>query len=243
MMLFPAIDLYDKKAVRLTKGDFSRMTVYSDSPADVACAFRDAGALALHVVDLEGARDGITSNFHTIQEIVQKSGLFVQVGGGIRTPEVVRRYMDVGVDRVILGTAAVKEPGFADEMVSLYGSRIAVGVDIRDGYVAVKGWTEVTDLECFAFCRSLEQKGVKTIVCTDISKDGVMGGANLELYRRMSMELSLNIVASGGISSIKDILYLDHIGLYGAILGKALYEGKLSLAEAIAATLDKCCGA
>lgn len=242
MMLFPAVDLYDKKAVRLTKGDFSKMTVYSDSPADVACAFRDAGALALHVVDLEGARDGITSNFQTISEIVRKSGFFVQVGGGIRTPEVVRRYLDIGVDRVILGTAAVKQPGFVDEMVSLYGAGIAVGVDIRDGFVAVNGWTEVTDLECFAFCRSMEGKGVKTIVCTDISKDGVMGGANLELYRRMSMELTLNIVASGGISSIKDILYLDYIGLYGAVLGKALYEGKLSLSEAVAATLDKCCG-
>jgi phosphoribosylformimino-5-aminoimidazole carboxamide ribotide isomerase len=242
MILFPAIDLYEKKAVRLTKGDYAQMTVYSDKPADVACSFRDAGATALHVVDLEGARDGTTANFETIGEIVRKSGLFTEVGGGIRTLDVVRRYIDLGIDRVVLGTAAVKEPGFVDEAVSFFGAKIAVGVDVKDGNVAVKGWTEVTDLECFAFCRTMQEKGVKTIVCTDISRDGVLGGANLDLYRRLAGELSVKIVASGGISSLKDIQYLDYINLYGAILGKALYEGRLKLSEAIAATLDKCCG-
>lgn len=242
MILFPAIDLYQSRAVRLTKGDYAQMTVYSDAPAEVACSFRDAGSTALHVVDLEGARDGTTANFETIREIVQKCGLFVEVGGGLRTQEVVEKYLDIGVGRVILGTAAVKEPGFVDALVSRFGDKIAVGVDIKDGFVAVKGWTEVTDLECFGFCRTMEQKGINTIICTDISKDGVLGGANLELYRRMSGELTVNIVASGGVSTLKDIQYLDDIGLYGVILGKALYEGKIDLREAIAKTADKCCG-
>ena len=242
MILFPAIDLYDKKAVRLTRGDYEKMTVYSDAPAEFALSFRAAGASALHVVDLEGARDGTTANFETIRAIVGKSDLFVEVGGGIRTQEVVEKYLEIGVDRVILGTAAVTSPGFVDEMVALFGARIAVGVDVKDGLVAVKGWTEVTDLECFDFCRSMEQKGVKTIICTDISKDGVLGGANLDLYRRMSEGLTVQIVASGGISSLKDILYLDYLGLYGAILGKALYEGKIDLGEAIRKTTDRSCG-
>ena len=224
------------------RGDYAQMTVYSGDPVGVARSFEAAGAAHLHVVDLEGARDGTTANFETIRELVQSTGLFVEVGGGIRSREVIERYLGIGVERVILGTAAVMEPGFVDEMVSLFGKKIAVGVDVKDGLVAVKGWTEVTSLECFAFCRQLEQKGVGTIICTDISKDGVLGGANLDLYRRMSLELRLNVVASGGVSSLKDIMYLDYIGLYGAILGKALYEGKLDLGEAIRNTTDKCCG-
>lgn len=242
MILFPAIDLYDKKAVRLTKGDYAQMTVYSDKPADVACAFRDAGARCLHMVDLEGARDGTTANFETIREIIKASGLFTEVGGGIRTREVIEKYLDIGVERVILGTAAVAQPGFVDDMVELYGGKIAVGVDVKDGYVAVKGWTEVTGLECLDFCRQMEKKGVRTIICTDISKDGVLGGANNELYRQLLNELSLNIIASGGVSSLKDISYLDYLGLYGAILGKALYEGRINLKEAIDGTKEGCCG-
>jgi len=242
MILFPAIDLYGGQAVRLMKGDYAQMTVYSDKPAEVACAFRDAGAAHLHVVDLEGARDGTTANFETIREIVRTSGLFTEVGGGIRSRDVIEKYLDIGVGRVILGTAAITQPGFVDEMTALYGDTIAVGVDMKDGFVAVKGWTEVTSKEGIAFCRQMEAKGVKTFICTDISKDGVLGGANNELYRRLQSELSLNIIASGGVSSLKDIMYLDYLGLYGAILGKALYEGKINLKEAVAATAEGCCG-
>jgi phosphoribosylformimino-5-aminoimidazole carboxamide ribotide isomerase len=242
MILLPAIDLYSGQAVRLTKGDYAQMTVYSDKPAEVACSFRDSGATHLHVVDLEGARDGSTANFETIRDIVRTSGLFTEVGGGIRSRDVIQRYLDIGVERVILGTAAITQPGFVDEMVTFFGSQIAVGVDLKDGFVAVKGWTEVTALEGVEFCRSMEAKGVKTIICTDISKDGVLGGANNDLYRRLLDELSLNIIASGGVSSLKDILYLGYMGLHGAILGKALYEGKINLKEAVDATAEGCCG-
>ncbi len=242
MILFPAIDLYNGKAVRLTKGDYAQMTVYSDKPADVACSFRDAGARCLHVVDLEGARDGTTANFETVRDIVKTSGLFTEVGGGIRSREVIEKYLDIGVGRVILGTAAITQPGFVDDMVALFGDRIAVGVDIKDGFVAVKGWTEVTSLEGVEFCRQMEAKGVKTIICTDISKDGVLGGANNDLYRRLLDTLKLNIIASGGVSSLKDVQYLNYLGLYGAILGKALYEGKIKLKEAVHATAEGCCG-
>ena len=242
MILLPAIDLYGGQAVRLYKGDYAQMTVYSDNPPDVAASFRDAGASWLHVVDLEGARDGSTANFNTIERIVRSSGMDVELGGGIRTREVIERYLDAGVARVILGTVAVAEPGFVDDMVSEFGSRIAVGVDVKDGFVAVKGWTEVTSHECFDFCRQMQDKSVKTIICTDISKDGVLGGANLELYRKLADTLELNIIASGGVSTLKDIQYLEYIGLYGAILGKALYEGKLNLKNAIEQTTERCCG-
>ena len=242
MILLPAIDLYGGQAVRLFKGDYAQMTVYSDKPADVARSFYDAGAAWLHVVDLEGARDGTTANFKTIEKIVSESGLLVEVGGGIRSQEVIETYLNAGVRRVILGTAAITKPGFVDEMVSLFGDKIAVGVDMKDGFVAVKGWTEVTALEGIEFCRQMEEKGVKTIICTDISKDGVLGGANNELYRRLSRELSIDIIASGGVSSLKDIQNLEYIGLYGAILGKALYEGKLNLKEVIEKTTERCCG-
>ncbi len=242
MILFPAIDLYGGQAVRLFKGDYAQMTVYSDKPLDVARSFHDAGAGWLHVVDLEGARDGTTANFKTIEQIVKESGLYVEVGGGIRSQKVVETYLSAGVQRVILGTAAITQPDFVDKMVSLHGDKIAVGVDIKDGFVAVKGWTEVTALEGIAFCRQMEAKGVKTIICTDISKDGVLGGANNELYRQLSEELTLNIIASGGVSSLKGIMYLHYIGLYGAILGKALYEGKLKLKEAVDAITERCWG-
>lgn len=242
MILFPAIDLYNKSAVRLTKGDYAQMTVYSDDPVGTALSFRDAGATHLHVVDLEGARDGSTANFETIREITRQSGLFVEVGGGIRTRAVVEKYLDIGIGRVILGTAAVAQPDFLDEVLSIYEDQIAVGVDVKDGFVAVKGWTEVTSVECFDFCRQMDKKGVATIICTDISKDGLLGGANLDLYRSLSDELALDIVASGGVSTLKDIQYLNYIELYGVILGKALYEGKINLREAVASITDKSCG-
>lgn len=235
MILFPAIDLYNGCAVRLVKGDYAQMTKYSDKPEEVAALFKNAGAQYLHVVDLEGARDGTTANFETVRKIVGSSGLNVEIGGGIRSCEVIEKYLDIGVMRVILGTAAITQPGFVEESVKRFGDRIAVGVDILNGMVAIKGWTEVTSLLCFDFCRRMEAVGVKTIICTDISKDGVLGGTNLELYKKLSQEISIDIIASGGVSTIGDILSLCLIGLYGAILGKALYEKKIDLAEAVTA--------
>ncbi len=242
MILLPAIDLYNGCAVRLTKGDYAQMTVYSEKPWEVAHSFEEAGAIWLHVVDLEGARDGTTANFATVERIVNETGMSVELGGGIRSREVVERYIGIGVERVILGTAAITLPGFVDDMVALFGDKIAVGVDLKDGMVAIKGWTEVTAQGGVDFCRQMEAKGVKTIICTDISKDGVMGGTNTALYRSLLDTLTLNIIASGGVSSLKDIMYLNYLGVYGAILGKALYEGKLNLKEAIDGTTEGCCG-
>lgn len=242
MILLPAIDLYNGCAVRLTKGDYAQMTVYSDKPWEFARSFEAAGAVWLHVVDLEGARDGTTANFETIQKIVRQTGLKVELGGGIRSRDVIEKYIGIGVERVILGTAAITQPGFVDDMVSQFGDKIAVGVDIKDGMAAIKGWTEVTSIEGVDFCRQMQDKGVNTIICTDISKDGVLGGVNNALYRRLQDTLTLNIIASGGVSSLKDISYLDYLGLYGAILGKALYEGRINLKEAIDGTKEGCCG-
>ena len=238
MKLFPAIDLYEGKAVRLYKGDYQQMTIYSDDPLSVAKGFRDAGAEYLHVVDLEGAKTGQTPNLELIRTITAQSGLQVEVGGGIRSEEVIRSYLDAGVLRVILGTAAITQPGFVAEMVAKYGDGIAVGVDVRDGLVAIRGWTEVSDQKCFDFCRKMQDVGVKTIICTDISKDGVLGGTNLQLYKDLSQTLSLDIVASGGVSSLGDVKSLRDMGLYGAILGKALYTGALDLRAAVAAVKE-----
>jgi phosphoribosylformimino-5-aminoimidazole carboxamide ribotide isomerase len=234
MIIFPAIDLYNGCAVRLTRGDYAQMTVYSKEPAEVARAFRESGAKHLHVVDLEGARDGNTANIGTIKEIVAASGLHVEVGGGIRSEEVIKKYIDLGVMRVILGTAAITQPGFVREMTRKYGEKIAVGVDIKNGLVAIKGWTEVSNQNCFDFCKKMELDGVKTIICTDISKDGLLGGTNRDLYQSLSEEISMDIVASGGISSLDDIEALCALGLYGAILGKAIYTGNIDLVEAVA---------
>lgn len=242
MILLPAIDLYGGKAVRLYKGDYDQMTVYSGDPLAVAKSFWEAGADYLHLVDLEGARVGTTANFDTIKALISDSGLKVEVGGGIRSREVVEKYVESGASRVILGTAAITQPGFVEEMVKAYGDKIAVGADIRDGKVAIRGWTETTDLECLAFCRRMEEIGVATIICTDISKDGVLGGTNLALYRELADKLSLNVIASGGVSSLEDITALCSLGLYGAILGKALYEGRLSLKEAVDLAREmRCC--
>lgn len=239
MKLFPAIDLIDGCAVRLVKGDYAQKTVYSDNPATVAASFHAAGAKYLHVVDLEGAKDGGTPNLETIKKIVSESGLLVEVGGGIRSEEVVKRYLDAGVFRVILGTAAVQEPEFLERMVKTYGEKIAVGVDIKDGMVAIKGWTEVSAKSCFEFCEELEKLGVATIICTDISKDGLLAGTNLALYHEMAERFSVNLVASGGVTTIEDVKKLNEMGLYGAILGKALYTGNIDLKEAIAAVREE----
>ncbi|MDR0814085.1 MAG: 1-(5-phosphoribosyl)-5-[(5-phosphoribosylamino)methylideneamino]imidazole-4-carboxamide isomerase [Oscillospiraceae bacterium] len=235
MLIFPAIDLYDKKVVRLTHGDYNQMTVYSDNPLSQARSFHAAGAAWLHTVDLEGAKSGTTPNFDVIARLAQESGLPIQVGGGIRTAEVAARYINAGVSRIILGTAAVKDPAFLDDCLQKYGKKTAVGVDIRDGLVSVSGWLESSGLAATDFIARLEQLGVKTVIVTDISKDGAMQGTNLALYRELAERFSLDIVASGGVSTISDVTALAEIGVYGAILGKALYTGAMDLKEAVLA--------
>ncbi|MBR2622248.1 MAG: 1-(5-phosphoribosyl)-5-[Clostridia bacterium] len=233
MLIFPAIDLYDGKAVRLYKGDYQNMTVYSDDPLSVALDFVSAGATCIHMVDLEGARDGTTPNLAIVRDIANKTPLFTEIGGGIRSMETVRAYLDAGVDRVILGTAAVTNPDFLKQALAEYGERIAVGVDIKDGKVAIKGWLETAEDDALTFCEKMQALGVKTIISTDISKDGAMMGANHELYRTLSERFDLQIVASGGVSSLDDVKKLRALDLYGAIIGKAYYTGAIDLNEAI----------
>lgn len=233
MKIFPAIDLIDGCAVRLFKGDYNQKTVYSTSPTDVAKSFVQAGAEFIHIVDLDGARDGSNANIDVVRAIVSESGLKAEIGGGIRSQEAIEKYLNLGVMRVILGTAAVTDSDFLKKAVSKYGDKVAVGVDIKDGKVAIKGWTQVSQLTCFEFCRQLEDIGVKTVICTDISKDGVMSGTNIELYRELSSRFNMDIVASGGVSSLDNIRTLTNMNMYGAILGKALYTGSVDLSEAI----------
>lgn len=236
MKLFPAIDLYEGKAVRLYKGDYAQMTVYNNDPAAVAADFAAAGAQCIHIVDLEGAKSGTTPNFDTVCKIKAASGLFCEIGGGIRSMEVIDRYLSAGIDRVILGTAAVGNLDFVKAAVDKYGDRIAVGADLKDGYVAVKGWIEKTDLLATDFFRQMQDVGVKTVICTDISKDGAMMGTNLALYRSLSQTFSMQIVASGGVSSLEDVKKLNEMELYGAIIGKAYYTGAIDLRQAIEMT-------
>lgn len=237
MIIYPAIDLYDGKAVRLYKGDYDKMTVYSDDPVSVASDFKAQGAGRIHIVDLEGAKTGQTPNIDTVLAIKNATGLFCEVGGGIRTMEVVSRYLDSGVDRVILGTAAVKDSDFLTEAAAKYGEKIAVGVDIRDGCVAVKGWTEKTELDAFEFCRKMQALGIRTLICTDISRDGAMKGTNRELYSALSKELRMDIIASGGVSDLDDVRALRAMNVHGAIIGKAYYTKAISLKKAIEAAL------
>ena len=236
MTIYPAIDLYEGKAVRLLRGDYEQMTVYSNDPVSVALGFRQAGATAVHVVDLEGARDGEPANFEVIKSIAAESGLDVQVGGGIRTTATIEKYLGVGVRRVILGTAAVSAPGFLEEMVRAYSSAIAVSVDIKDGLVAIKGWTETSGDDAHEFCGTVEKLGVQTLICTDISKDGLLGGTNMDLYKTLRKELTINIIASGGITRLDEIATLSALGVDGAILGKSLYTGNIDLSEAVRLT-------
>ncbi|MBQ9420256.1 MAG: 1-(5-phosphoribosyl)-5-[Lachnospiraceae bacterium] len=235
MLIYPAIDLYEGKAVRLLKGDYAQMTVYSDHPLEIAEAFQTAGASCLHTVDLEGAKSGETPNLDVIRHIVSNTDLFTEVGGGIRSMQVIERYLDAGVQRVILGTAAVTDRVFLERAAAEYGEHVAVGVDIRDGFVAIKGWTEKSELDAFDFCRDLQQLGIGTIICTDISRDGAMRGTNVELYRKLKDMLNMQIIASGGVSGMDDIRRLREMDLYGAIIGKAYYTGAINLKEAIAA--------
>ena len=233
MKIFPAIDLVSGKAVRLYKGDYSLMTVYSENPADVARDFVKCGASHIHIVDLEGAKDGATPNFETVCKIKAESGLFCEIGGGIRSMETVKKYLGAGIDRVILGTAAVSDEEFLDRVCADYADRLAVSVDIKDGCVAVKGWLESSGIEVFEFCEKMQAKGVKTLICTDISKDGAMQGTNLALYEELSDRFDMNITASGGVSSIEDVEKLASMNLYGAIIGKAYYTGAIDLARAV----------
>ncbi len=237
MYLFPAIDLYGGKAVRLYKGDYNEMTVYSDDPVAVAKAFEEKGAKFIHLVDLEGAKSGTTPNLNIVQSIVANTRLFAEIGGGIRSMEVIEAYLAAGVSRVILGTAAVKDEAFLREAVAKYGDAVAVGVDIRDGYVAIHGWTENSALYYTDFMQKLTEIGVKTVIVTDISRDGAMKGTNHSLYAELSEKFpSIDVIASGGVSSLNDIQKLAERKLYGAIIGKAYYTGAIDLAEAIRLT-------
>ncbi|MBQ3150754.1 MAG: 1-(5-phosphoribosyl)-5-[Clostridia bacterium] len=233
MHIFPATDIYDGKVVRLYKGDYSQMTVYSENPLEIAKSFRAAGAEYLHVVDLEGAKNGTTPNIDIVEKLVKKSGLKVEIGGGVRTQAVVEKYIDIGVMRVIIGTTAVTDPVFLRKVVDKYGEKIAVGVDIKDGFVAIKGWTEKSEVDCFDFFRNLQNIGVSTVICTDISKDGALSGTNLPLYKELSESFNMDIIASGGVTSIDDVIALRDMNMYGAILGKAIYTGNIDLAEAV----------
>ena len=233
MLIYPAIDLYQGKAVRLYKGDYAQMTVYSHDPAQTGRDFVAKGATHIHLVDLEGAKAGATPNFDTACAIKAATSAFCEIGGGIRSMEVIEKYLSAGIDRVILGTAAVTEPGFAEEAVKKYGDAIAVGIDIRDGFVAIKGWTEKSALDALEFTQKMCDIGVKTLICTDISKDGAMEGANHSLYRTLSRQFDMQIIASGGVSALEDVKQLSSLGIHGAIIGKAYYTGAIDLKDAI----------
>ena len=209
------------------------MTVYDPQPVNTVRKFQEAGATHLHLVDLEGAKTGQTTNLPTIATLAKETASFIQVGGGIRTMQTIETYLKAGANRVILGTAAVKDPAFAAEAVREFGKAIAVGVDLKDGYVAVSGWTEQSAYTCDEFCLRMQDIGVQTIICTDISRDGAMQGSNQDLYRHLMEKFSMDIIASGGVSSMEDIRSLKAAGMYGAIIGKAYYTGAIDLAVAV----------
>ena len=233
MQIYPAIDLFEGKAVSLYKGDYTQMTVYHENPVEVALDFQRQGAACIHLVDLEGARSGETPNFETVCAIKKATGLFCQIGGGIRSMEVIDRYLLAGIDRVILGTAAVTDEAFLRAAVERYGEKIAVGIDIRDGCVAIKGWTEKSQEKALDFCGKMQKIGVKTLICTDISKDGAMQGANHGLYQELSRKFDLRIIASGGVASLEDVTKLAAMLIHGANIGKAYYTGAIDLRQAI----------
>ena len=233
MLIFPAIDLYQGQAVRLLRGNYDNMTIYDKEPLNTAKKFEDFGAEWFHIVDLEGAKTGTTANLDIIIKIISSCNLQCEVGGGVRSMQVIERYINAGVSRVILGTAAVTEKNFVEEAVKNFGEKIAVGVDIKDGFVAIKGWQENSNFEAISFCEKMQDIGVKTIICTDISKDGAMKGTNFDLYKTLASKLQINIIASGGVSSLDDVKELAKLNLYGAIIGKAYYTGAISIKEAI----------
>lgn len=233
MLIYAAIDLYEGQAVRLLKGDYAKKTVYSDNPVAVAQDFQKQGIERVHLVDLEGALHGTTPNFELVCNIKKTTGLFCEIGGGIRSMAVIDKYLQAGLDRVILGTAAVTDEDLLKTALAKYGKKIAVGIDIKDGKVAIKGWTKASDLDAFAFCDEMQKKGVQTFICTDISKDGAMQGTNRELYRQLKERFDVDIIASGGVSSLEDIKALRQYDLHGAIVGKAYYTGAIKLSEAV----------
>ena len=233
MLIFSAIDLYEGKAVRLYQGDYAQMTVYSDRPWELVEDFMQQGATHMHIVDLEGAKSGEPANLETIRAIRAAGPLFISVGGGIRSMDTIQKYMDMGVNRVVLGTAAVTNPEFLRAAVDEYGDKIAVGADMKDGYIAISGWTVTSGIDAFSFCKRMQDFGIRTLICTDISKDGAMQGTNRSLYRELSRKLNMDIIASGGVSSIEDVKALRKMDLYGAVIGKAYYTGAVDLKEAI----------
>ena len=233
MNLFPAIDLYEGKAVRLYKGDYAQMTVYDPDPLNTALKFEAAGAKYLHMVDLEGAKTGGTPNAETVRRIVERTGLFVELGGGIRDMDVIEKYLSIGVRRVILGTAAITGGDFAERAVDKYGDAVAVGADVKDGRIAIKGWTEQSDMTLDQFMEKYQRLGVRAVICTDISRDGAMRGANRALYAELQGKYHMDIIASGGVSTLEDISALKAMGLYGAIVGKAYYTGAIDLRAAL----------
>lgn len=240
MQIWPAIDLLDGKAVRLTKGDYKEVKVYFENPKEILDYFEAAGAKHLHLVDLAGARDGKMSHFKTIRQLVSGSQMQIEVGGGIRTQERIERYLELGVYRVILGTAAAENPQFLQKMVDRYQQQIVVGVDAKDGKVALHGWKQVSSFTALEFCKELENLGVAAIIYTDISKDGSLQGTNLPLYQALAEKISVPIIASGGITYLQEIKKLKEAGLAGAIVGKALYEGQLDLKEVLKIGEDRC---
>ena len=233
MIIFPAIDLVGGKAVRLYRGDYAQMTVYDDDPLNTARKFEAAGAKFVHMVDLEGARDGGTPNLETVRRVVENTGLSVEIGGGIRDMEVVERYLAIGVRRVILGTAAIADEAFSRAAIERFGPAVVLGADVRDGEVAIRGWLELSGMTLDAFCEKYQRMGARTLICTDISRDGAMRGANCGLYADLQRKYDMDIVASGGVSTLEDVRALARLGLYGAIVGKAYYTGAIDLAEAI----------
>ncbi len=233
MKIFPAVDLYDGKAVRLRRGEYDKMTVYSDDPAEKAAEFRDKGAEYLHLVDLEGARDGVSRNFSAAAAIARLPGIKAELGGGIRDEDAIKRALDAGFFRVILGTSAIESFDFLIKMTEKYGDSIAVGADARDGVVAVRGWLESSGVEIFDFISRLETVGIKTAICTDISTDGAMSGTNTGLFKRLAESSRMDIIASGGVTTLEDVKALRKTGVRGAIIGRALYDGTIDLSRAI----------
>ena len=233
MEIYPAIDLFEGKAVRLFKGDYAQMTVYSDNPLQVAKDFENKGAKFVHLVDLEGAKNGNTPNIEVVESIAKNTNLFVEIGGGIRSMETVEKYLSHGVSRVILGTSAVTDPTFLSQAIKKYGDKIAVGIDVKDGFVVIKGWLEKSQYTCEEFFETMQKLGVNRVICTDVSKDGAMQGTNRELYATLSKKFNVDVTASGGVSSMEDIIALKNIGVKGAIIGKAYYIGAIDLQSAI----------
>ena len=233
MEIYPAIDLFEGKAVRLFKGDYAQMTVYSDNPLQVAKDFENKGAKFVHLVDLEGAKNGNTPNIEVVESIAKNTNLFVEIGGGIRSMETVEKYLSHGVSRVILGTSAVTDQTFLSQAIKKYGDKIAVGIDVKEGFVVIKGWLEKSQYTCEEFFEKMQKLGVNRVICTDVSKDGAMQGTNRELYATLSKKFNVDVTASGGVSSMEDIIALKNIGVKGAIIGKAYYIGAIDLQSAI----------